>query len=442
MNAPYAENQFRAGGLARGYLGQARRWSVTHVPGGRRSLWIALAAVLIGLLVWFVGPSEKTRRGAHSFGIDNPIPVGVARVQRGDVRVTLDALGAVTPLATVTIKPEVSGIMQKIDFREGQMVRAGDLLAEIDPRPYQAALDQAKGALARDQAQYANARIDLKRYQTLWAQNAVSQQILATQEALVRTDAGTVEADKGAVEAAAVNLTYCKITSPVTGQVGLRQIDVGNYVQVGVTTEIVVVTELQPMSVLFTLPEDDLAQVTGRIRAGAKLPVTAYDRSQTTRLASGTLSTMDNEIDPTTGTVKLRALFDNSDLRLFPSQFVNVRLLVNTLHGQATVPVAAIQHGAAGDYVFVVKHDQTVGMRNVSLGPADGDMVAVKRGAVPGDEVVVDGADRLRDGARVVIPGSKGFMPSWSGAKRRDDLASGRHRHHHWHGAGGGNDSP
>jgi multidrug efflux system membrane fusion protein len=302
MTASQAENL--SGNPAASTRGYPERAGGVKTQNTVRSiLLIALALAAMALLVWAIRPSSHVRSGQSRLDTEGPIPVGVARARSGDVRLTLDALGTVTPLATVTVKPEVSGIMQKIDFKEGQMVRAGDLLAEIDPRPYQAALDQAKGALARDQAQYANAKIDLERYQSLWAKNAISQQILATQEATLRTDAGTVEADKGALEAAAVNLAFCKITSPVSGEVGLRQVDIGNYVHVGVTTEIVVVTQLQPMSVLFTLPEDDIDQVMGRVHAGARLPVDAFDRSQTTKLASGMLSTVDNEIDPTTGTL-------------------------------------------------------------------------------------------------------------------------------------------
>lgn len=393
-----------------------------------------MGLLLAGLVAWLTRPASHQRSGSYSTA-NGPIPVGIALAQSGDVRVTLDALGTVTPLATVTVKPEVSGILEKIDFKEGQMVRAGDLLAEIDQRPFQAALDQAKGALARDRAQYANAQIDLKRYQMLWSQNAVSQQILATQEALVRTDAGTLQADKAAVEAAAVNLGYCKITSPVAGQVGLRQVDQGNYVQVGVTTELVVVTELQPMSVLFTLPEDDIARVAPRVRAGDSLAVEAYDRSQSVKLADGKLSNVDNEIDPTTGTVKLRALFDNSELKLFPSQFVNVRLLVDLLHNQTTVPVAAIQHGASGDYVFAVNPDSTVSMKSVTLGPTDGEKVDVTRGLVPGDRVVIDGADRLKDGSQVLLLGTKNYPHFGTGAgslKRQ-----GRY-HHQMRGRDGG----
>lgn len=430
MSAPPVENLFvRPDGVARGDAERAPRGVVARIPGGRWTVGIALVLLAIGIVRWAIRPAHRTQTAADSYGSFAPMSVGVAKSKVGDITVRLDALGAVTPLATVTVRPEVSGIIQKIDFKEGQMVHAGDLLAEIDPRPYQAALDQAKGALARDAAQYANAQIDLKRYQTLWSQNAISQQVLATQEALVRTDAGTVEADKGAVEAAAVNLAFCRITSPVTGTVGLRQIDVGNYVQVGATTEIVVVTQLQPMSVVFTLPEDDIDQVTARMHAGETLPVEAYDRSQTTRIGSGTLSTVDNEVDPTTGTVKLRALFDNTNNRLFPSQFVNVRLQVDTLHGQTTVPAAAIQHGASGNFVFVVNRDDTVRMQAVSLGPTDGDTIDVMRGLSPGQEVVVDGADRLRDGGRVVIPGSKTAAIS-SGHWGSRNFA-GHHHHHH-----------
>jgi len=402
--------------------------STSRLPGGLKKAFLVVAGLLLlVLLVWAIRPSGQTGQRHHGrLNANGPVPVGVARASLSDVRVTLNELGAVTPLATVTVKPQVSGIMQKIDFKEGQMVRAGDVLAEIDPRPYQAAVDQAKGALARDQAQLANAQIDLKRYQQLWSQNAVSQQILATQEATVRTDAGTVEADKGALEAAVVNLDFCKITSPVAGKVGLRQVDVGNYVQVGVTTEIVVVTELQPMSVLFTLPEDNIDQVLNRLHAAATLTADAYDRANITKLASGTLATVDNEVDPTTGTLKLRALFDNSDLRLFPSQFVNIRLLVDTLHGQVTVPSAAVQHGASGDYVYVVGPNRTVHMQSIRLGPADGDIVDVTHGLSPGATVVVDGADQLSDGARITIPGKMSFS-----AVSKNGRANGIHHHRH-----------
>ena len=429
MRTPYADNLPADGrGMARARpdgrpIGGTSRFSKRL----KTALLVVAILLLLVLLIWAIRPSGQTGSRHHGhLNMNGPIPVGVAKSALSDVRVTLDELGAVTPLATVTVKPQVSGIMQKIDFKEGQMVHAGDVLAEIDPRPYQAAVDQAKGALARDQAQLANAQIDLKRYQQLWSQNAVSQQILATQEATVRTDAGTVEADKGALEAAVVNLDFCKITSPVAGKVGLRQVDVGNYVQVGVTTEIVVVTELQPMSVLFTVPEDNIGEVLNRVHAGAKLAADAYDRANTVKIASGALATVDNQVDPTTGMVKLRALFDNGDLRLFPSEFVNIRLLVDTLHGQVTVPGAAVQHGASGDYVYVVGSNKTVHMQSIHLGPTDGDIVDVTHGLSPGTTVVVDGADQLSDGAHITIPGKMSFLTA---SKNGTGHAHHRHRH-------------
>ncbi len=377
----------------------------TRFPGGRRVFWTVAAVILLALLIWALRPAQNGNTNSEALGAGGPMPVGVATAVSGDLNITLDALGAVTPLATVTVKPQVSGILEEIDFREGQIVRAGDKLAEIDPRPFQAALDQAKGALARDAAQLANARVDLGRYQTLWSQNAISQQTLATQQALVRTDGGTVEADKAAVEAAALNLAYCRITSPVTGRVGLRQVDAGNLMQVGVTTAIVVVTQLQPMSVEFTVPEDRIDEIMQQMGKGAGLSAIAFDRSQSTRIATGMLATADNQVDPTTGTVKLRALFQNTDNRLFPSQFVNIRLTVKTLHRQTIVPTAAVQHGTSGDYVFVVGPDRTVSMRNIEVGPSEGEKIAVIAGLSPGERVVVDGADRLRDGARVLVSG-------------------------------------
>ncbi|HLY06490.1 MAG TPA: efflux RND transporter periplasmic adaptor subunit [Rhizomicrobium sp.] len=427
MNAPDRNTQFTIGSADPG--GASTRTGFFR----RRSVLILGAALMAVLLIWVFWPRGKSDSGFNKDANLQPVPVGVASAHPTDIHVTLNALGTVTPLATVTVKPQVSGILDRIAFKEGQMVRAGDLLAEIDPRPYQAALDQAKGALARDQAQYENAKVDLARYQSLWAQKAISQQILATQEALVRTDAGNIEADRGAVEAAAVNLGFCRITSPVAGRVGLRQVDIGNYVQVGVTTEIVAVTELQPISVLFTVPEDNLPALTQRARSGGEIPVDAYDRAQQTKLATGHLSNMDNQVDPTTGTVKIRALFDNSDGRLFPQQFVNVKILVNTLQRQTAIPVAAIQHGSTGDFVFLVRPGSTVTMRSVVVGPADGSLVAVERGLSPGDVVVVDGADRLRDGSRVVI-GSSHLSRGATGTR-----AQGAHRwRHHTHSDGGG----
>ncbi len=444
MSDPHVEKSpITAAAAAVGdYTDRARRWSTAHVPGGQKTVWFLLGLLLLVLVVWAIRPAPNSQANASRFG-NGPMPVGVGRVTSGDVNITLDALGTVTPLATVTVHPELAGQLMKIDFQEGQMVKAGDELALIDPRPYQAALDQAKGQLARDAATLANAKVDLARYEALNKENAVAQQVYATQIATVRTDTGTVEADKAAVKAAQVNLNYCSIVAPVAGRVGIRQVDVGNLVQAGGASTIVVVTQLQPMSVLFNVPEDSINAIMAQVRNGATLSAEAWDRAQTTRLATGTLSVVDNQIDPTTGTVKLRAMFDNTQNELFPQQFVNIRLLVNTLHNQTTAPVAAVQRGATGSYVWVINRDSTVSMRTVTLGATDGNKVAILSGLDPGDKVVVDGADHLQDGSTVLLPGAKppaqtadqtgqtGAAHQWNGKKG--------HHHHHQGGAQGGN---
>lgn len=374
-------------------------WSANH-PRLSRVVWIALGLGLLALLIWAIYPRPQVNNRFNQ----GPQPVGVATAVSGPIHVNLNALGTVTPLATATVRPQVGGLLTKIFFTEGQLVKAGDPLAEIDPRPYQAAFDQVKGQLARDQANLANAKVDLARYQALQKQNAISDQQVATQEALVRSDAGLVQADQANVEAAAINLGYTRIVSPVSGRVGLRQMDIGNIVQAGQSTGIVVVTELSPMSVVFTVPEDNISQIMGRVSQGAVLEADAWDRSQAVKLAAGKLSTVDNVVDPATGTVKLRAMFDNTDFKLFPSQFVNIRLLVDTLQNQTVVPVAAIQRGAGGTFVFIVNPDKTVNQRSVKVGIQDGDEIAILDGLKPGDTVVVDGADRLRDGSEITIP--------------------------------------
>ncbi|HEU0162712.1 MAG TPA: efflux RND transporter periplasmic adaptor subunit [Rhizomicrobium sp.] len=421
MNIDRAPGDFehREAAPAAGRLGRAwagtKRWSAAN-PRLSRVVWFAVGLGLLALLIWAIYPSSSgQRRGMINQGAQ---PVGVATVQKGDINIVLNALGTVTPLATATVRPQVGGMLIKLNFTEGQMVKAGDVLAQIDPRPYQAALDQARGQLARDTATLANARLDLKRYRDLQAQNAIAAQQVSTQEATVKSSEGVIASDQAAVETARINLGYTSIVSPVDGRVGLRQVDIGNIVSAGQANGIVVVTQLQPMSVLFTIPEDNVRAVTERVQAGAVLPVDVYDRSQTTKITSGTLATVDNVVDPATGSVKLRAMFENTDLKLFPAQFVNVRLLINTLPDQTTVPVPAVQRGADGTYVFVVRPDKTVVQRTVKVGIQDGDKMQVLSGLAPGDTVVVDGADRLRDGADVEIPANpaaKIAVPSGGG---------------------------
>jgi multidrug efflux system membrane fusion protein len=402
-----------------------------------RTVVIGTAILLVALLVWAIQPSgNATRPNRAAF---NPggqaLPVGVAMATSGDIDVTLNALGTVTPLATVTVKPQVGGQLVKIDFSEGQVVQSGQVLAEIDPQPFQAAVDQTQGQLARDEAQLANARVDLARYRTLITQNSITQQQVDTQEALVRQLEGTIKTDQANVESATINLNYTKIRSPVTGRIGLRQVDLGNLLTAGQATGIAVVTQVQPISVVFTVPEDNINRIMGRMRGGASLKADAYDRAQTTMLASGTLATLDNQIDPATGTVKLRAMFDNSKGELFPQQFVNVKLLVDTLHDQVVVPSAAIQRGASGTFVYVVKDDHTVSIRTVTLGETQDVKVAVMKGLTAGETVVVDGADRLRDGARVLLPGEE--PPAIASDQARPQNAPGGRRGGRRGGAGG-----
>ena len=315
--------------------------------------------------------------------------------------VALSQLGTVIPLATVTVKTQINGYLAEVAFQEGQMVKRGDFLAQIDPRPYQVALHQAEAQLEKDQALLQNARIDLQRYNTLVAENSIARQTRDTQVSLLAQYAATVKSDQAQIDAQKLNLTYCHIASPVTGRLGLRQVDAGNYVQTSDPNGIVVVTQLQPISVIVTLPEDNLPEVFKRWLAGAALPVTAYDRSGSVELARGTLNTIDNQIDATTGTVKLRAMFNNDQLTLFPNQFVNVRLVVDTLHNVDILPSAAIQRGAPGTFVYVVKPDHSVAVQKVKLGPTDGQRVAILSGLGAVENVVVDGADRLREGAKV-----------------------------------------
>ena len=324
-------------------------------------------------------------------------------IGKGDIGVSLNALGTVTSLATVTIRSQISGYLMKISFKEGDEVKKGDPIAEIDSRTYEATLAQAKGTLARDEAQLKGAQVDLTRYQNLATQNAVPHQTLDTQVALVAQYQGTVEADRAAVKSAEVNLAYCHIVSPINGRVGLRQVDLGNYVTPGDTNGLVVITQLEPISVLFTLPEDNLQAVKKRLKEGAVMPTAAYDRSGANKLADGSLQTFDSQIDPTTGTIKLRAHFENEGPPLYPNQFVNTRLLLDPHKDATTMSTAGIQRGVPGTFVYLVNADSTVSVRPVKLGVTDGDRVEVLSGLVPGDRIVIDGADKLREGAKVVV---------------------------------------
>jgi membrane fusion protein, multidrug efflux system len=388
----------------------------------RRFLLTALLVLLVvGGIVWWTrhGQAPQQNAGGGSPGGGRaapPMSIVPETVGKGDIGINLNALGTVTSLATVTIRSQISGYLMKIDFKEGDEVKKGDLIAEIDSRPYEATLAQARGQLARDEALLKGAQVDLARYQGLAAQNAVPRQTLDTQVALVAQDQGTVEADRAAVKSAEVNLNYCRILAPNDGRVGLRQVDQGNYVTPGDTNGIVVITQLQPISVLFTVPEDNLQAIAKRLQSGATLPATALDRSGANKIADGTLSTFDSQIDATTGTIKLRAVFPNETEALYPNQFVNIRLLLDTHKDVTTMPTAGIQRGVPGTFVYLVNADSTVSVRPVKLGITDGDRIEVLSGLVSGDRIVVDGADKLRDGAKVNVR-----APTDAGAAKAQD---------------------
>lgn len=364
--------------------------------------WALLAVILASLFIWRPWGQNASTGNRQRQSV---MPVSVASAVKKDIPITLTALGTVTSLATATVKSQISGYLTEIHFTEGQMVKKGDILAQVDPRPYQAALAQYEGQREKDQALLDNARRDLKRYQTLISQDSTSRQTLDTAAATVRQYEGTVRSDQGQIDAQKLNITYCRIVSPVEGRVGLRQVDVGNYVTPSDANGVAVVTQLDPISVLFTLPEDSLRQLMPRLKAGAELLVTAYDRTNTEKLAEGRLQTVDNQIDTTTGTIKLRALFDNANAALFPNLFVNIALHLNTLQGAVAVPDSAVLTGTPGTYVYLLNADGgTVSLRKITAGPSAGGYVSVASGLAEGDRVVVDGADHLSDGAKVRIP--------------------------------------
>jgi len=378
------------------------------------------------------GPGAQGGRGGPGGPGAARAPVVVATVARRNMDVILNGLGNVTPVANVTVRAQVSGPLLTVLFKEGQMIKAGDVLAEIDPRPFQAALDQAVGQLARDQALLQNARLDQKRYRTLLQQDSISSQQVDTQDALVRQYEGVVKTDQGNVDNARLQLGYTKIVAPVSGRIGLRQVDPGNIVNTSDTNGIALITQIQPIAVLYTIPEDNLPAVLKKLNAGEKLSVQAWDRQVRNQLGEGTLLTTDNQIDTTTGTVKLKAVFPNADGMLFPNQFVNVRTRVDTMEDATVIPVAAIQRGQQGTFVYVVDDASKVKVQVVTLGPGDGNRNAVLKGLEPGQRVVVDGADRLKEGmtveavdpaarAAALVPASQ---PRGRG-RRRDGGASG-----------------
>jgi len=388
---------------------------------GRRKRWIfiVLGVVVLGLVLWYIyGATTPATTGAggagggrgggrHGGGAGGGVPTAIsaAKATQGDMPIYLNELGTATPPATVTVVAQISGQLQQVAFKEGQMVAKGQFLAQIDPRPYQQMLLSAQATQAKDEALLANARVDQKRYQTLVSQDSISHQTLDTQVALVNQDVAQVKADVAAVAQQKLNLIYCHITAPVAGRVGLRQVDPGNYVTAGTTNGLVVITVVDPMDVLFTLPEDNLAQVSARLRTGAVLQTVAFDRAQANQLAVGQLLTLDNQVDTTTGTIRAKARFNNANGALFPNQFLNIRLTVDTLKNAIIVPTSAVLKGPDSMFVYTVQSDRTVAVSKVQVGPAAGENTAILSGLEAGDVVVTDGSDRLKEGGRVMLPG-------------------------------------
>ncbi|HEY3277788.1 MAG TPA: MdtA/MuxA family multidrug efflux RND transporter periplasmic adaptor subunit [Syntrophorhabdaceae bacterium] len=393
-----------------GDVTEKREITGTGNPVKSRKMWwiflVAACLVAAAVYLFLIRPgigSKAQGQGAQG----RPVSVVAVPARQGDMGIYVNGLGTVTPVYTVTVRTRVDGQLMEVYYREGQTVNKGDLLALIDPRPFEVQLAQAEGQRARDVAILANARVDLNRYQTLWKQDSVSKQQLDTQGALVIQYEGIAKADQAAIDAAKLQLVYCRITSPISGRIGLRLVDPGNMVHAADANGLIVITQLQPITVIFPIPEDSLGEVLRRFRKNAHLEVEAFDREQKVRLALGSLLTIDNQIDTGTGTVKLRATFQNKENELFPNQFVNARLLVDTRRGVTIVPSAAVQRGPQGSFVYAVKDDKTVSVRPVTVGEIQSGDASIRSGVAPGELVVTDGADRLREGAKVELRQSR-----------------------------------
>ncbi|HWU60898.1 MAG TPA: efflux RND transporter periplasmic adaptor subunit [Ensifer sp.] len=406
-------------------------------------LIVTVALVAGGWAAWhYLGAQPERRDGRGRFFRVGPQTVREAVAAKGDIPIYVDALGTVTPLATVTIKTQVSGTLQSVAFTEGQALKAGDPIANIDPRPYQATLQQQQAGLAKDRAALDQAENDLKRYQSLAKQDSISSQQVSDQTYLVEQDKAAVASDEAQIGATNLNLAYTRIVSPISGLAGLRQVDPGNYVTPGDANGIVVITQMQPMGVVFSVPEDSVSPIVTALKTSGSLPVALNDRANVHEIARGRLDTVNNQIDTTTGTLKMRASFDNADQTLYPNQFVNVRLLVNTVKDAIVIPAQAVQLGASGNYVYVIGSDNKVKVTPVTLGPAAGDSVSIASGVALGDHVVIDGVDQLRDGSEVQLAGAAPIPASGGNADQHQH--SGQHKHGDWagHKDGSAGDAP
>lgn len=382
-------------------------------------------AVILGLVLTGLGARWLSQRGGDEARGRPAAAVNVEKATRQDMPVSVTALGTVQPIVTATVRPQLSGVLFKLFFQEGQIVRQGQVLAQIDPRPYQLALAQARANLARDEAQLRSARLDLTRYETLLRQDSIARQQVDTQRATVGQLTGTVAADRAAIGSATLNLDYTAIKSPITGRVGIRQVDIGNYLTPSDTNGIVVVTQVDPIDVSFALPQVQLSQIGQASGSGAGLPVEARDQNSNGKIASGRFLTFDNQVDSSTGTVKAKARFDNPGSALFPGGFVNIAMLVQTLHDAVTVPVSAVRHGTQGDFVFTLQHDSKVKLTPVKIGPSASNRVAILSGLAAGATVVTEGADGLEDGSTVRLPGA-GKDGAAGSQKRGASAKSGR----------------